>query len=94
MARAKSILSNERWCQVCGNPYTLHCHHIFYGPNRKNSDEWGCWVYLCERHHTQAPDGVHFNRKLDVKFKKMAQQAFEEKYGHDKFMEVFGKNWL
>ena len=34
------------------------------------------------------------NRDLDVDIKKLCQKRFEEKYDHEKFMEVFGKNWL
>ena len=38
--------------------------------------------------------GVHFNRELDMRIKQDMQRAFEAKHGHDKFMEVFGKNYL
>ena len=90
----KSILSNERECYVCHTPLNLHKHHIFFGPNRQNSEKYGCWVYLCAWHHNMSNVGVHFNRLLDVELKREAQERFEELHNHEKFMEVFGKNWL
>lgn len=89
----KSIISNERRCLVCGRTEPLHLHHVYMGGNRRNADRFGCWVYLCARHHTST-DGVHFNRELDLKLKRMCQRKFEELYSHEKFMEVFGKNYL
>lgn len=90
----KSILSNERECYVCHTPLNLHKHHIFFGPNRQNSEKYGCWVYLCAWHHNMSNVGVHFNRLLDVELKREAQQKFEELHSHGEFMEVFGKNWI
>lgn len=40
-------------------------------------------------------DGVHFNKELDLKFKKMAQTYFEEHYGtRTEFIGEFGKSYL
>lgn len=91
---SKSILSNERECYVCHTPMNLHRHHVFFGPNRRNSEDWGCWVYLCAYHHNMSDHGVHFDRLLDVAIKRRTQAEFERLHGHEKFMEVFGKNWL
>ena len=44
--------------------------------------------------HNGASYGVHFNRDLDIRLKQQCQERFEKLYGHDKFMEVFGKSWL
>lgn len=90
----KSILSNERKCYRCGTTYNLHRHHIYYGPNRKNSEKYGCWVYLCGRHHNLSNEGVHSDRAYDLRLKAECQRAFEEIHSHEKFMEVFGKNWI
>lgn len=38
--------------------------------------------------------GVHFNKELDRKLKVLAQERFEEMHGHDKFMQIFRKNYL
>lgn len=91
---SKSIMSNDHVCYICGTPLNIHRHHVFFGPNRHNSEEWGCWVYLCAYHHNTSNRGVHFDRLLDVAIKRRTQAEFERLHGHEKFMEVFGKNWL
>lgn len=93
MPLPRSIISNDRVCYVCGATYNLHRHHIFYGPNRKKSEKYGCWVYLCAKHHNMSDQGVHFNKALDNSLKRQAQERWQEKNG-DKFVEVFGKNYL
>ena len=34
------------------------------------------------------------NSKVDEHLKRVAQQAFEEKYGHERWMKEFGRNYL
>lgn len=89
----KSILQNIKRCWVCGNPYVEE-HHVLYGTSkRKLSEKYGLKVYLCHEHHT-GKKGAHFNKVLDTQLKMFAQKKFEEIYGHEKFMEVFKKNYL
>lgn len=38
--------------------------------------------------------GIHFNKDLDTKVKRMAQIWFELEHGHAAFMEIFGRNYL
>lgn len=38
--------------------------------------------------------GVHFDKALDLQLKQECQRRFEALYGHDTFMEVFGRNYL
>ena len=91
----KSIISNERECLVCGSTYNLHKHHIFFGTaNRKLSEQYGCWCYLCARHHNMSESGVHFSKPLDIKLKKFAQERFNEAYPELDFRKIFGKNYL
>ena len=79
---------------MCGSTYDLHKHHIFFGPNRKKSEQYGCWVYLCARHHNMSDEGVHFNKTLDMLLKDAGQMMWEKKYGTtDDFIRVFGKNY-
>lgn len=90
-----SIISNERKCLVCGTSYNLHRHHIYFGlANRKKSEEYGCWCYLCGRHHNMSSEGVHSNRQLDLKLKVMCQKRFEEVYQDLDFLKIFGRNYL
>jgi len=91
----KSILQTIDACWVCGDTRNLHTHEVFYGTaNRKKSIQYGLQVRLCGRHHNLSNEGVHFDDVLDTQLKMFAQKKFEEKYGHEKFMEVFKKNYL
>ncbi|MGN0787092.1 MAG: hypothetical protein ACI4OB_06840 [Christensenellales bacterium] len=89
-----SILQTEKKCYITGKAYGLHRHHIFSGPNRKNSEKYGCWVYLIPELHNMSDRGVHFDKELDLRLKRECQAKFEEIYDHDTFMAVFGKNYL
>lgn len=92
----KSIISNEEECLVCGTTLGLHKHHVFYGTaNRKQSERYGCWCYLCGRHHNLSNAGVHFNPELDSWLKQMCQKEWEERYGtREQFIETFGRSYL
>ena len=91
---AKSIMSNKKECFVCGTTVGIHKHHIYGGPNRKLSEKYGCWVYLCGPHHNLSDAGIHFNKELNKAMKEYCQVKFESMYGHDYFMQVFRKNYL
>lgn len=98
----RSILSNDEQCWVCGDTTELHRHHVYGGvSNRKNSEYWGCWVYLCPIHHNMSNKGVHFNHDLDTLLKKTTQRAWEMKAEfvyrertREEFRKVFGKSYL
>lgn len=91
----KSLISNNKSCYVCGCN-TVHKHHIFYGTaNRKLSEKYECWVWLCPYHHNMSNDGVHFNRELDLQIKRECQERWEAEYGtREEFRNIFGKNYL
>lgn len=89
----RSILDVDGRCLFCGRRGTER-HHVFYGTaNRAKSEKYGLTVRLCREHH-RGEDGVHFNRQRDLELKRFAQLVFEGLYGHEKFMEVFHKNYL
>lgn len=101
---AKNIMHDKsrRTCYLCallegdaGFRPVLQEHHAMPGTaNRKLSEHYGLKVYLCLRHHTEGPEAVHnniYNRRL---VQRKAQEAFEAKYSHGKWMEVFGRNYL
>lgn len=92
----KTVLQIEKECLVCGTTYNLHSHHCINGTaNRKKSEKYGLKVWLCARHHNMSSEGVHFNRQLDLKIKRMAQKYFEENCGsRDDFRREFGKSFL
>ncbi len=89
-----NLLQDNKQCYITGQVINLHRHHVFQGSRRKASEKWGCWVWLTAEMHNMSNKGVHFNRELDMRIKQDMQRAFEVKHGHDKFMEVFGKNYI
>ena len=94
MKRDKSILQEDMTrCYICGKP-AVHIHEVFFGTaNRKNSIKWGCYVGLCYEHH-EGNTGAHHDQATNLKLKEDCERAFEEKYGREKFFEVFGKYWI
>ena len=101
---AKSIMHNKRdgtcyLCMLLNGDYDtrtgLHEHHAMPGTaNRSLSEDYGLKVYLCIQHHIYGPSAVHNNINMQRLLQRKAQEAFEKKYSHDKWMEVFGKNFL
>ena len=94
MTVKKSIITDDlEHCYICGSPY-IHIHHIFYGTaNRKISDHCGCIVPLCQAHHT-GNKGVHFDRDLDLFFKRLAQVKIEKQSSREEFINLFGQSYL
>ena len=90
----KSIISNQYECLICEQTFGLHKHHIFGGSNRKWSEEDGLWVYLCPKHHNMSDEGVHFDKDIDLKLKKLGQRTYEKTHTRGEFMARYGKNWL
>ena len=77
----------------------LHRHHTIYGRGmRPLAEKYGLWVWLCPDHHEFGASAVHSGSKEgkenDRILKRISQRAFERRYGHDKWMEVFGKNYM
>lgn len=91
---AESILQAARECYITGAADGLHRHHIYPGPRRRASEDWGCWVWLRADWHNLADYGVHFNKDLDQRLKRACQERFEALYGRERFLAVFGKNYL
>lgn len=76
----------------------LHKHHFVYGrlgAYRKKAEQYGLWGYVCEeRHHEYGPESPHQNAEVSLYLKQVAQEAFEKIYGHEKWMQEFGRNYL
>ena len=87
----KSIMQDEQKCFITGSQTRLDLHHVFAGANRKNSDKWGCWVWLRHDIHMELHDR---DKTLDKMIRRACQERFEELYNHETFMKVFGKNYL
>ena len=76
-------------------PYAdVHVHHIFDGPNKANSEKYHFLVPLRADWHDMADYGIHFNRELDLKYKRMCQEYWLEHYGtREEFIKTFGQWW-
>lgn len=91
MANVKSIMQDDKFCFVTGGLIELDRHHIFAGSRRKASEKYGCWCWLRHNVHMELHDK---NKALDKMLRRACQERFEEIWGHDEFMRVFGKNYL
>lgn len=89
-----SILQNENKCFLTGRKGALHKHHIYGGSNRRISDQNGFWVWLTPEMHNLSNEGVHFDRKKDLKLKRICQEKFEETHSREEFMALIGRNYL
>lgn len=93
----ESIIQSNKECYVCKTTLNLHRHEVFYGKaNRKKSIEDGCTVYLCGKHHNLSIEGVHFNKTLDTKLKRLGEICWLEYYKKEipDFIQRYGKNYI
>lgn len=91
-----SLMSTERRCYLCGNP-DVHKHHIYAGTGRRDASEReGCWVYLCPPHHNMSDFGVHFDKQLDERLKRLCQKRWMARTGksRDEFRAIFGRSYV
>lgn len=80
-------------CILCGKPRE-HLHEIIYGKNRINSIKYNFVIPLCANHHT-GKDGIHFNKDLDLYYKRLCQIYFEKNIGsREEFIKIFRRNYL
>lgn len=93
---AKSIIDTELKCYICGKRQNLHRHHICGSFNRSRAEKDGLVVYLCADCHTGNPNGVHHNRKNNLRLKQIGQKAWMEYYGKSEadFIKEYGKSYL
>lgn len=91
----QSIIARDRKdrCYICGRYCYTQEHHMMHGTaNRRNAEHFGLKVHLCPTCHHRA----HCNPEsgFDQVLKKVAQREFEQQWGHEEWMKVFGKNYL
>lgn len=90
----KPILDTKKGhCFICGRWGITEKHHIFGAANRRWSEEFGLYVFLCHSCHNEPPNGVHFSPRVRKRLQGIGQKAFEEKYSHEEFMRIFGRNY-
>lgn len=72
----------------------IHVHHIFSGSNKTNSEKYHFLIPLRADWHDMASYGIHFNRELELKIKRMCQDYWLIHYGtKEEFIAIFGKWW-
>lgn len=101
---SKSIMHDKKdgTCYLCMKLHgdydrrtRLEEHHALMGTQyRKLSEHYGLKVYLCREHHRTSKEAVHNNVEISRMVQQEARKAFEKKYSHEKWMEVFGRNFL
>lgn len=92
--RTPEALREECAHRGAATPQQIEEHHIFGGPFRKFSEHYGIKVHLCTYHHTSGSEAVHNNRTWDLRLKQIGQKAFEERYSHGMWMQVFRRDYL
>lgn len=92
----KSILQDEKECYICGEKTNLHDHHIYFGANRKISEQNGFKVWLCGYHHNQSNQGVHGKngKMLNLTLKKQCQWVYEQTHSREEFIKLIGRSYL
>ena len=72
----------------------IHVHHIFGGANKANSEKYHFLIPLRSDWHDMADYGIHFNRKLDLKYKRKCQEYWLKHIGtKEEFIAVFSMWW-
>lgn len=95
----KSIITKDlKTCAVCGTTQGVEVHHCIHGTSgRKLATQYHLVIGLCSECH-RGTYGVHGNKEdithLDLCLKQMAQKAFEKKFNHERWMELFMKDYL
>lgn len=86
------IQKGEKQCYITGSRIDIDKHHCIHGrANRSIAEEYGLWVWLRHDIHMRLHDK---DKELDRELEQAAQKAFEEKYSHEKWMSLVGKNYL
>ena len=63
---SKSILQDEKQCFISGAVAELDRHHVYAGSRRKDSEKWGCWVWLRHDIHMDLHDRGEGDKELQA----------------------------
>lgn len=97
MKRYSIITKDLEHCIECGRS-NVEKHEVFFGTaNRKLSIEDGLVIPLCKaKHHAGNLIGIHKDQELNEKWKKIAQEKWQEYYGRTKedFIKRYGRSYI
>lgn len=88
--RTSILQKDDSKCFLCDVKTKLDKHEAFGGSNRQKSIEWGLVYYLCRKCHSKAD--LDKNTRAYLHY--FARGEFIKKYGEEKFLKEFGKNYL
>lgn len=93
--KAFSIFTDNLYkCVITGKTTDIHIHHIFGGSNKKNSEKYGFLIPLTADYHDMSDKAIHFNRELDLHYKRLCQAYWLDNIGtKEDFIYTFGKWW-
>jgi len=92
-AKSNPRPTGQDWCVICGKPYA-ELHEVFGGKNRQASIKYNMQIRLCGYHHRYGEHAIHKDKEFRQQVQARYQQKFEKIYGHEKFMQVFGRNYI
>ena len=90
----------NRECWLCGKNGAsdpLDKHHIFGGVNRKKSEKYGLYVYLCHfTCHIYGKEAAHTNKEIMKALHAYGQRKAMREQGWtiEEFVKEFGKNYI
>lgn len=96
MKRFSILTKDLEHCIECKR-FNVELHEVFYGANRNKSIQDGCVIPLCkEKHHRGNLVGIHNDKELNLKYKKLMQLKWQEVYNKDAddFIKKYGRNYL
>ena len=79
-------------CQVCGERPASEMHHIFNGPMRKKSEEYGAVIPVCRLCH----DRIHrdINERNKLKAEAQLRIMAENCWSVSDFRGIFKKSYI
>lgn len=89
-----SILTDDlEHCIECGRQ-PVQFHHVFggYTGNRNHATEDGLIIPLCLEHHANIHNDP--NKRLERKWHKIGQAAYESDHTREDFRTRYGKSYL
>ena len=87
-------MQTERECYFCGGVIGLERHHVFGGvANRKLSETYGLWVWLCHEDHTGV-DGAQQRKEPEIETRSttgISKVLWSESVDADIQKKIFGR---
>ena len=71
-------------CVNCGKPGYIEWHHVILRSQAPHMKKINInLIQLCQECHRSAPNGVHHNKKLDIKLKQQLQTRLQTMFSNE-----------